>query len=552
MSDIKNRFKEPHPNNPTHKITSFGLKNFRIFKEYQDFQLKPFTILTGTNNSGKSSVTKALLLIKENEEVINKDNRGVISFNYFTGEHNLGNHRLVKNKKDDKTIFYFTFFENYQFEIDISPTGEVINDYGISINGERVISQSGGKINFNVLKLVEYFKQRVEYIEFDNFQKIESFINLLEYFLQGYHSVDINLYDEHQLSNNDRNIYKDKEDELTFKHEKMRDEGVYAYLFDLYCEELQIEFDYLNDDILDFDWDISLIYLFNKISGVELTKKEINKLIPFKGAGMEYGNNKKMLSFSDIIYIPTIKEQIKRVYSLADGSLINKIIRREIRENIYDFNNNLKYDLEVSKYKKDNSLAKFMNKMNEFAKKWLKEFEIGEKLSYGYNEKTDTFFIQIDDKYLPEYGFGYSQILYIIFALHNEFEKKDKNCTLVFPRTYIIEEPETGLHPSFQSKMADMIVDAQREFDVNFIIETHSEYFIRKFQYLTANNTINTEDTVIYYFNNPKNNEYHEEPVKEIFINKYGGLSDNFGKGFIDEATTLKFDLLRFNKNQHN
>ncbi len=44
-----------------------------------------------------------------------------------------------------------------------------------------------------------------------------------------------------------------------------------------------------------------------------------------------------------------------------------------------------------------------------------------------------------------------------------------------------------------------------------------------------------------------------EEPkVKHIEITKDGNLTETFGKGFYDEATTLKFDLIRLNKNQFN
>jgi AAA15 family ATPase/GTPase len=53
------------------EITKFGLQNFRIFKEHFDFELAPIMVLTGPNNSGKSSLSKALLLLKENEDVIN-------------------------------------------------------------------------------------------------------------------------------------------------------------------------------------------------------------------------------------------------------------------------------------------------------------------------------------------------------------------------------------------------------------------------------------------------------------------------------------------------
>ena len=45
-------------------ITSLKIQNFRIFdQEGSTFDLAPLTFLTGCNSSGKSSMTKALLLL---------------------------------------------------------------------------------------------------------------------------------------------------------------------------------------------------------------------------------------------------------------------------------------------------------------------------------------------------------------------------------------------------------------------------------------------------------------------------------------------------------
>jgi len=47
-------------------LKGFGLENFRVFKDYTWFDFAPITILTGPNNSGKSSLLKAFLLLKDN------------------------------------------------------------------------------------------------------------------------------------------------------------------------------------------------------------------------------------------------------------------------------------------------------------------------------------------------------------------------------------------------------------------------------------------------------------------------------------------------------
>jgi predicted ATPase len=115
------------------------------------------------------------------------------------------------------------------------------------------------------------------------------------------------------------------------------------------------------------------------------------------------------------------------------------------------------------------------------------------------------------------------------------------------------EEPEANLHPKLQSKLADFFVISKKYYpSISFIIETHSEYFIRKLQYLTAKKEIGTDQTIIYYFNDDKYVTEKEPKVKSIEITETGGLTDTFGQGFFDEITKLQFDLLKLNKPQEN
>ena len=53
-------------------LSSFGVGNFRAFKDLYNFKLAPITVLTGTNSSGKSSLTKALLLFKNSYKCGNR------------------------------------------------------------------------------------------------------------------------------------------------------------------------------------------------------------------------------------------------------------------------------------------------------------------------------------------------------------------------------------------------------------------------------------------------------------------------------------------------
>src|SRR5690606_24115699 len=75
------------------------------------------------------------------------------------------------------------------------------------------------------------------------------------------------------------------------------------------------------------------------------------------------------------------------------------------------------------------------------------------------------------------------------------------------------------------------------------IVETHSEYLIRRLQYLVAAGKADPDRIVIYYLGlDPDAEDY----VKQIRIAASGRLSDEFGSGFLDEASNLMIDLYKY------
>jgi predicted ATPase len=126
-------------------------------------------------------------------------------------------------------------------------------------------------------------------------------------------------------------------------------------------------------------------------------------------------------------------------------------------------------------------------------------------------------------------------------------------CEIAFSsqESIILEEPETNLHPNFQSKLADMILEGwhnektKRGPRNQFIIETHSEYLIRKFQYLVAKGEAKSEDIQIYYFS-------EDGKVSPLEIEKNGNLSGDFGTGFFDESPLLITDLWKAQRSKLN
>jgi len=116
-----------------------------------------------------------------------------------------------------------------------------------------------------------------------------------------------------------------------------------------------------------------------------------------------------------------------------------------------------------------------------------------------------------------------------------------------------VEEPESHLHPSLQSKLADFFSDAiVFNKQIQFIIETHSEYLIRKLQYLIAKKSLDPKVVSLYYIYNRNNIPQNLKQIQKIEINEDGSLNQGFGSGFIDEADNLSLELMKVRHIQKN
>jgi predicted ATPase len=97
---------------------------------------------------------------------------------------------------------------------------------------------------------------------------------------------------------------------------------------------------------------------------------------------------------------------------------------------------------------------------------------------------------------LTDVGFGVSQVLPVLVQ-----------CFYAPPgSTTILEQPEVHLHPSAQAVLADLFIDAIAATDemgkphnIQLLIESHSEHFLRRLQRRIAEQKIRSIDTAIYF-----------------------------------------------------
>ncbi|PWJ42763.1 AAA family ATPase [Sediminitomix flava] len=180
----------------------------------------------------------------------------------------------------------------------------------------------------------------------------------------------------------------------------------------------------------------------------------------------------------------------------------------------------------------------------DFVTKWIREFGIGHEIEVNTIKGiahdviiTDKRGHQLD---LASLGYGISQLLPILLKIGLRKEP-----------SLLIEEPETNLHPKLQSMLADLLIDGYNRFNTSFLIETHSEYLIRKLQYWVAKKQVPLDTITIYYLYNPEKIPEEAQQVERLHIKESGELDKSFGTGFYDEADNISIELFQMGQDEH-
>jgi predicted ATPase len=137
---------------------------------------------------------------------------------------------------------------------------------------------------------------------------------------------------------------------------------------------------------------------------------------------------------------------------------------------------------------------------------------------------------------LPDVGFGISQVLPVLVQ-----------CFYAPPGSIILmEQPEIHLHPSAQSALADVMIDVinSRENgayrNIQVIIETHSEHFLRRMQRRIAEEAVDQQKISAYFANITKAPATLEPLQIDLFGNIQNWPENFFGDEMRDITEQAK------------
>lgn len=186
-------------------------------------------------------------------------------------------------------------------------------------------------------------------------------------------------------------------------------------------------------------------------------------------------------------------------------------------------------------------LLKGSKDLDNMVNKWMKKFGLNVKVKEFkdviHKIKVRQNSLNLD---LPDVGFGVSQILPILID----------GVLFGYDTMTIMEQPEIHLHPKMQAELADFFIEVVTRNNMNskdslrrYVIETHSEYIMKRIRRRIAEGVIAPEDVAIYFVE-PRNKKIKKEArIKRACVESDGTIEwpdDFYMTAYEDEMAFFK------------
>lgn len=502
-------------------ITKISFSNYKAF-DRATIEIRPINVFLGANSIGKSSILQLLLMLQQTASSPNYKSPLRLNGSYV----NLGECiNLLKGKDASKRL---------KFELEIDKETKEINSFFNSIIQTYfkpiIIVALGICNNTDMYKEIGY-KKDIDFFfdgSIDVFKNVskELFVRLVDSATKILKKVDEkDLKVVGQYSPFTRMDYRAVIVENLRKGRLHEFIVVYDFFSSLveqiecslsFCCELACVDKYLyltqyaihtaektllgmNIDI-NKERDIEIYSDFVDLNDINLQyKQEINRI---------YQKHRTIFSFITD-YQPEKSVNVFIYRNIIDS--FNNIVKNELSDNSLSHISPLRafpkryYFLDKSRNNQDvadssdgDIIAEILNGNNAVLTKvnnWFKTFglhlDVFQVKDVIHNLRVRQKDVLLD---ITDVGFGVSQILPIIIQ---GFLSKANSITL-------IEQPEIHLHPKMQADLADLFIgfvqNKNKQAYKKIIVETHSEYLLKRLRRRISSNEIPSSDVAIYLF----------------------------------------------------
>ena len=461
-------------------LKSISLENYKCFENLKPLEVKPLTILCGVNSSGKSSILKSLLMLKQSYEGSSNINSLALNGAYT----NNGYFSDVANNKNEPFII------KHMFEVEQSSYMTTQEKLALKDLSE-IYSERGALKKATIYLTITTKNQNRKNLAYGD--------NIIE-------KIAIEIF-------------------TNIPHIKTTIE------FDL-LEDLRYNIMIKGLPSVSSDSSIRLINTVCHFDGLKIVNLYFDEVLP------PQSNVGKILSdiftisrivahqYKDINYISPLRSAPQRRY----------VIEHDV-ENVGIYGESVFQILEKNKTKTgkinalpeddsfSNRYASIKQNVPEAVNSWLNYFGIDQ---CDIKNKDELIRVSIGNFNILDVGFGVSQALPIIVS----------GITLPYKSTLLLEQPEVHLHPRMQMSMADLLI-ATSMAHKNVIVETHSDHLINRVSRRMMQNEYIRKNTVIYFFDKDQNGKSSYETIEVDSIRGIVTNNENFFAEFSSETEKI-------------
>ncbi len=508
-------------------IEKVKFQNYKAF-EKGEIPIKPITILLGANSVGKSSIIQLFLLLQQTGKENLKTYKSALKL--YGGYVNLGEPKNLFRKKEISKII------ELKFEIKSKELKDYLKDELL----ENFLDGFTNITKYLPIKGLLELRHRELKTKLDYEMYLNTFIDLMAKLkTQKEYLNEVNWFLSQRSSVKLKDITKENKTELLKIYDFLYklSQNIKTEVFDIsfkisfnkgklfaqsasisYGNMIIVEYNLSNDKIFDstlvsisdeqsselgkfIDGNNTIFNLFQK----NITPLNLSAFSAVIYNIFQFSINKLREEFTDekINYVSPLRAHPKRYYML-DKAKVNLTLDTLDGDAIADV-------------LKDNSNLK--GRVNKWFEKFSLSVNVEEFKEVVHHLKVKQNNLNLD---ITDVGFGISQVLPVIIQ---GFLSSNNSTT-------IIEQPEIHLHPKMQADLADLFIDiVNGHKKKKLIIETHSEYILKRLRRRISEGVISSENVSICLFHpqveneNPhiKNLEIEDKGFFEWPIDFYGG-----------------------------
>lgn len=484
-------------------LTKIKVRNYKGFKE-AELPIKPITIMLGANSSGKSSIIQLLLILQQTAEEAQDSYKSALKI--YGKRISIGKPENLFYTLDKKIPVHFKIcFNNDKVYKNLQ---NAIQTYYLGLSSFYFRTKTFKEVFFKDRNLLREVLDN----EFQNSDRLYYLgIDISDYILeQDIIEKDIeSLLRNYDFLMNIRKRINSSEFSFSYNVKYYRKELIVSS-FSLQQDNISIisysedsgffsDIIALTDDDKDFlksvfSKNTTIFNLFQKSQNKKIKKTSIGHSI-ISIVNSILSELRSEFVEPNINHVSPLRAYPQRYYMLDKANVSSSL-------DTYDAN----AIAEVIKEK-----PSLQTKVND----WLDQFCIGVNIE-EFKEAIHKLAINQSGLSLdiPDVGFGISQVLPVVMQ---GFLSPNESVT-------IMEQPEIHLHPQMQGALADLFINIVKEsrFKKHLIIETHSEYMLKRLRRRIAEEVISNDKVSINLFH--ARTEQESAIIENLPVEKRGAF----------------------------